>query len=465
MDPRIDWIGRYAPATLDREVIGFADASRPRPDSEVIDSAYSIERIGRSVPLVRSALHLMHSFFSLAPLGHRLAAASFLLVAALPAVTTLTVLALTLAGGRGLASLSRKSDLVEVVASPLRSMYRRMLRARVLQRLWVFLSMNAYYARTNSAIVSALCARSNFAVLHVNDLETLPAGVLLKWRTGVRLIYDSHEYWPYSDVKAFDIESWFWKCLERYLVRFVDAAFTVSDPLAAELTRIYGKTFVALPNCAPNTPFEHRTDARERRADDPVRFLYQGNFSPERGLEELLSAWVTITDPRALLILRGPDSPWKQACIQLAMRLGLQSPKVQFLEPVHESELIRAAVDFDVGVIPYKPDTLAYRFACPNKLSQYMQAGLAILANDLPYVSGLLDRFRCGLVYASHEPVTITRAVQQLTANRRSLEEMKRMARTAAATEFNWQRQSEPLYAAYLQAWHNGARMRKLGHV
>lgn len=451
MDPRIDWAARYAPASVERVVLGFVDPARPRPSVETVDHIYTIERISRSKRVVWSAVELARRFLSLAPWRDRFIAAILLAGLAPALVVVYGTCALALAVGGRIASLSRKSRVARIVAYPLRFTYRLLKNIRVLKRFWVLLSVAGYYARTNAAIIGALDDRPDFAVLHVNDLETLPAGVLVKWQTGARLIYDSHEYWPYSDVEALGIESRFWKFVERYLVGFVDIAFTVSDPLADELTSLYGRTFVALPNCEPTSPRDEEDPVTAGGRDDRVRFLYQGNFAPQRGLEELLSAWRTLTDPRASLFLRGPDSPSKQACQQLAAQLGLQSPRVEFLQPVRESALVSAAVEFDVGIIPYKPDALAYRFACPNKLSQYMQAGLAILTNDLLYVSEVVRRYGCGLVYSSHQPATIAETVQQLTADRRLLEGMKRRAKAATATEFNWQKQSAPLYVAYVQ--------------
>jgi hypothetical protein len=54
--------------------------------------------------------------------------------------------------------------------------------------------------------------------------------------------------------------------------------------------------------------------------------------------------------------------------------------RVLFLEAIDESELVTAAAEFDVGLVPYTPTGLNYSNCCPNKLSQYMAAGLPILA-------------------------------------------------------------------------------------
>jgi hypothetical protein len=38
-----------------------------------------------------------------------------------------------------------------------------------------------------------------------------------------------------------------------------------------------------------------------------------------------------------------------------------------------------------VGVISYQPFVIDNRFYCANKRSQYLNAGLMVITNDLPY--------------------------------------------------------------------------------
>jgi glycosyltransferase involved in cell wall biosynthesis len=463
-DPRIDWAAKYAPSQVDRVVLGFFHPSRPKPAIETTDGAYSIRRIERNaVSGLRGGILLMRELIANAPVSVRVRGILALSLIGVPLVVLHEVGIVVLAVWSVLVGLLRillgsatpvirRSLVVRACRYLCRSVWNRVrLRWEPLAtRIRVFRSVLHYYVKTNAAIVAAVGDSLTFDVVHANDLDTLPAAVVVKWKTGARVIYDSHEYWPYSDVEAHAFESRFWRRLEGFLVRFADAAFTVSDSLADELTRSYGRQFSALPNCEPNPLVQPTVLSEVQPSQGPVRFLYQGNFAPQRGLEELLSAWTMLSESRAQLCLRGPASPSRDACKRLTEELELRAPRVQFLDPVHEGELVSAAVEFDVGVIPYKPDALAYRFACPNKLSQYMQAGLAILSNNLPYVAGLLERYSCGVVYDSKDAVSVARAVDRLASDPVGLAQMKTRAKAAALTDFNWQSRSGPLYTAYL---------------
>jgi glycosyltransferase involved in cell wall biosynthesis len=176
----------------------------------------------------------------------------------------------------------------------------------------------------------------------------------------------------------------------------------------------------------------------------PLRFLVQGNVSMGRGFDELLYCWSQLEDDRAVLVLRCPENPYFEELLEKYDPL-IRTGMVLIAEPVKESQLVEAASFADVGIIPYGGPSLNHVYACPNKLSQYMQAGLAILHHaDQEYVSQVIQLHRCGLSYNPANPETLKKAVRQLIDNPLELATLKRNAYRAARSEFNWQVQSKP---------------------
>ena len=93
------------------------------------------------------------------------------------------------------------------------------------------------------------------------------------------------------------------------------------------------------------------------------------------------------------------------------MQLGLLNKSIYFLDAVREDELVAAAAEADVGIVPYLPIAINERLACPNKLSQYLHAGLMVITNDLPYVKSVLEEAEAGLSYSSADLSTLAQAV------------------------------------------------------
>jgi glycosyltransferase involved in cell wall biosynthesis len=184
------------------------------------------------------------------------------------------------------------------------------------------------------------------------------------------------------------------------------------------------------------------------------KFLFQGRFSPGRGIEELIRAWAKVDGTRAALFLRGPDNMWRRSAMKLAAELGLLDSSVYFLDAVTEDRLIGAAAEADVGIIPYRPLIINDRLCCPNKLSQYLHAGLMVVANNLPFVKSVIADARAGLSYDSAKLESLIEVVDRIVADgelrRRSQENALRYARE----RFNWQVEGEKLYTLYHSPQH-----------
>ena len=290
-----------------------------------------------------------------------------------------------------------------------------------------------------------------FEVVYCHDLDSLLAGVLYRAKhAGVRLIYDSHEYWPHSNVEALAFHVWSFSRYERFLIRRADVVLTVSDPLARELERVYE---IAKVDVVPNAelwmdvPDQGRCtqNAIKALSEGRVSFLFQGSFAPQRGLEELIVAWKGVDPSRAALFLRGHENPSKRALRELASEAGLLNEGVYFLDAVKVEDLVAASGEADVGVIPYKADLPGYKFACPNKLSQYLHAGVAVLSNNIPYVRSVIEAGDCGAVYDGEDAESIVRVVEEIAGCEHRLEQLKHNAKDYGRRVFNWQVQSDAL--------------------
>lgn len=298
-------------------------------------------------------------------------------------------------------------------------------------------------------------ARIRPDVVHCNDLDTLLVGVLAKRELGSTLVYDAHEFFPVSNPHGRWIDIAFFWLIERLLICKADAVITVNPLLADLMKESYDLREVhALPNAEPWTG-EHVASLEpnmSRLAGTRVKFLFQGRFSPERGIEELVTGWTRVDQSKAALFLRGPDNAWRVSLVKLAERLGLLNTAVYFLDPVKEDMLVGAASEADVGVIPYKPVAINDRFCCPNKLSQYLHAGLMIISNDLPYVKSVVEQAQAGLFYRSDDIYSLVRAVGRIAEDPKLLRQCKENALRFARDRFNWQAEMEVLHSLYRKA-------------
>ncbi|MGQ0812306.1 MAG: glycosyltransferase family 4 protein [Nitrospiraceae bacterium] len=310
-------------------------------------------------------------------------------------------------------------------------------------RIWADLLNLATIVWLNVAL-ARVALRERAAIYHCHDLDTLLAGWVAKLWTRAKLVYDFHELFTeqYEGGRRTELWKRALSTLERWLIKRVDLRLTVSDPLGQWLAQQYNLgEVITLKNVPHFQALRNPLPARTKE----VAVLYHGFFLSDRGLEQLIESAQYLRHSR--IILRG--SGYLEASLRaLVERLVLRS-RVSFAEPVSPADLVEAAAEADIGVIPYLPVCLNHQFSSPNKLFEYMMAGLAVVGSDLPELRRIILGHQVGELCDPLDPRDIARAINEIAGNDNMLTQMKRNARLAAQTVYNWEHEGNALLKAY----------------
>ena len=303
------------------------------------------------------------------------------------------------------------------------------------------------FVRTAS-LIRASRRLGRASVVHANDLDTLPAGYLLARGWRARLVYDAHELYSEFDAPVPRLTRRLTLALEGTLARRADAVVTVSDGIAAELVQRLRLT--RTPFVVVNAP--RRADIIPRPANGgPLRAVYQGRLGPGRDLGDLLAA---AGADGVELSLRIPLADVDALRATVAQR-GL-ADRVRVLDPVDPADVLDALLEFEVGILFDRPQTRNGELSMPNKLFEYLMAGLAVVAPRLETIGPLLEDERVGLTYPPGDPKALAATLERLVADRPLLDELRVRARELAMTRLN----ADVAVETLAQAWgeRNGAR-------
>jgi hypothetical protein len=127
--------------------------------------------------------------------------------------------------------------------------------------------------------------------------------------------------------------------------------------------------------------------------------------------------------------------------------LGL-SDAVAFVEPCAPTEVVKSGRDYDIGVVCHRGSTPNHDVAVPNKLMDYIGAGLAVAGSDLRGVRSILEIYECGLAIDPTDGHTMARDLGELVGKPDVLTDMKH-ASVRACEELCWARQAELLINEY----------------
>ncbi|MDI1249704.1 MAG: glycosyltransferase [Lacunisphaera sp.] len=320
-------------------------------------------------------------------------------------------------------------------------------------------------------------ARSLLETLHLESPSTLgPAGPLLRRARSLpadlTIVHTEIPIWIAQYLLrdgrrvAVDVEDWYSEDLlhadrrgrpVRLLRRAED--FVLNRAVYALATsHSMAEALVAAFHCprplVVRNVFPLQPVARTHRppAEGPPSFIwFSQTIGPGRGLELMMSAWARTTRPSRLFLL-GDERPG--FCAYLRHRLPAERRgDLQVIPLVTPDQLPGKLAEFDIGLALEPRHPVNRNITITNKLFQYFNAGLAVLATD---TAGQREVMRAapdtGLLVQAHETTQLAAQLDALLGDPGRLRAMQLAARAAAEREFCWEREAPVLLAAVERA-------------
>ena len=255
--------------------------------------------------------------------------------------------------------------------------------------------------------------KSNVDIFVSNDLDTLPANYLASRIKRKPLVYDSHEYFTeVPELIGRPVVKAIWTWLEKLLVPRVDAAYTVCDSIAEVYRDLYKVDFKVVRNLPVCSKVE-RPEHQEKSEAQTKIILYQGALNLGRGVGPTIRAMQYLEG--AELWLAG-DGDLTSDLKELVVEMKLES-KVKFLGRLPLHQLYEITCQADLGISLEEDLGLNYRFALPNKLFDYIQAGVPVLVSNLPEMMHIVEYYQIGAIAETHERMELAELLRNALFN------------------------------------------------
>jgi glycosyltransferase involved in cell wall biosynthesis len=290
-------------------------------------------------------------------------------------------------------------------------------------------------------------------VVHAHDVSALTACAEYKLDTGCKLVFDAHEVYDHlaqSEGAAAKLNS---SVLHRY-GREVDLFVTINDSIAHYYKTKYaelGRAIVVKNATTMTEPFEYDGRLHQAAGISGNRriLLYQGGFAEKRGLMVLLAS-AEYLSPDWTMVFMGwgrLEAAMRRSCDALSLRAPEVAERIKFVARVPQRELAQWTAGATLGVIPYENVGLNHWFCTPNKLWEYPNAGVPIIASPFPEMRKVIEPN--GIGWFLNDPLTarsIAMSINALTDE--DLAEAKRNCRAFMKRD-NWSVYSRRLVRAY----------------
>ncbi|MCC6837870.1 MAG: glycosyltransferase [Bacteroidia bacterium] len=286
-------------------------------------------------------------------------------------------------------------------------------------------------------------------VLVSNDLDTLLPNFLVSKLKGADLVYDSHEiFCEVPELQSNLTKKNIWKRLERLIFPKLKHVFTVNDSIAkiySEEYKVPVKVIRNIPPLANQLKLKPSTKQELGIPQNKKIIVLQGaGINIDRGAEEAVEAMQYVNDAVLMIVGSGDVIALLH---QMVEKLNL-SEKVIFVGKVPFEKLLQYTHHADLGLTLDKDTNINYKYSLPNKLFDYIHAGVPVLASDLVEIKKIIEEYKVGDCISSHDPKHIAEKINSILNNETRLQDWKKNCKIAAEN-LNWEKEEKLLTQVY----------------
>lgn len=282
-------------------------------------------------------------------------------------------------------------------------------------------------------------------IYHLHDPELLPSAVKLK-RRGKTVIFDAHEDLPKQLLgkpylspivrqvlsRAFATYEW-WSC------RKLDGIVAATPSIGEKFRLINPRTLNV-----NNYPLLDELQSTLPWTDKLPEVCYIGSISVLRGIVDVCGAMGMVRSG-VRLNLAGTFS---EAEVEQKVKTMAGWERVNQLGHL-DREAVRGILERSVaGLVTFHPMP-NHVDAQPNKMFEYMSAGIPVIASDFPLWRDIILDNDCGLLVDPRSPAQIAQAIDTLVSDPALAKRLGENGRKAVEKRYNWNSEQEKLFAFY----------------
>jgi len=285
----------------------------------------------------------------------------------------------------------------------------------------------------------------NADLYQFHDPELIPSGIKLKRKTNAVVIFDSHENYsddikdkPYLNKYIRVFISVIYEFLERIMIKKLSAVIAATPSICNHFSERK-----ALSININNYPFESEFEPLEKSNDTKYSATYIGTASEIRGLKELVDSFA-INDGLNLAIAGTFSEPE----FETRLKSSEGWANVYFLGLLSRESVKDLLSKSATAIVTFLPAPNHIE-SQPNKMFEYMSAGLPLVASNFPLWKEIVEGNNCGICVDPSSPQEISKAILYLNQNKEIARKMGENGRKAVLEKYNWSAEAMKLLEFY----------------
>lgn len=278
-----------------------------------------------------------------------------------------------------------------------------------------------------------------------NDLDSLLPNYLVSKLRKKYLFYDTHEYFTgVPELLDSPRKRNIWKRLEDWIFPKLKTVYTVNDSVKNEYQKEYDVPISVIRN-VPVTKQIPPTVIPENWKGKIILLAQGAGLNEGRSCIEMIDA-LPLFDERFHLVFIGGGTDWDRLK-QRRTDLHLEH-RIDMMGRMLPDELKSYTMLAHLGVSLDSFMAKNCLFNLPNKVFDYLQAGVPLFATAIPEVKKIVDEYQCGICITDTSPEFISKTITDLFNDETYYELLKANA-LLASKDLNWEKEEEKLKEIY----------------
>ncbi|MCK5907542.1 MAG: glycosyltransferase, partial [Flavobacteriales bacterium] len=228
-----------------------------------------------------------------------------------------------------------------------------------------------FYAEYNIRLFFYLLFH-NFDIYVANDLDTILPNFIVSRIKRKKFVYDSHElFTEVVELNTRPLQKKIWLFIEKIILPKSKNNITVCKSIADYYKKKYGNKFSVIRNIPI---FKNKTDTLVNNNNEDKVVIYQGALNKDRGLELMIEAFAFIENAKFWIVGSGDVEQELKLLVDV---LNL-SDKVVFKGRMPLEDMPKITNKASLGLSLEEDTSLSYHYALPNKMFDYIQAGVPV---------------------------------------------------------------------------------------
>jgi glycosyltransferase involved in cell wall biosynthesis len=282
-------------------------------------------------------------------------------------------------------------------------------------------------------------------IYHFHDPELLPYGFLLKL-AGKKVIFDSHEDIEYDIKQKIYLNKYLrlvfskvYKIIEILFAKKFNALVGATPHITLRLTEYHHKVINI-----NNYPISDETPGNGSKSVDRV-IAYTGIIASFRGVKEVVKALESVPNVTLYMAGKFAEDDVKKEVMEYE---GWK--KVEYLGQIGRQEIIELYQKACIGIVTFHP-LPNHIDSQPNKLFEYLGAGLAVIGSNFSLWQEIIEKNECGICVDPLDEKSIAQGINSLLDSMDMTKNYGRNGYNLIQNKYNWEVESQKLLSLYSQ--------------